>query len=136
MAQRMEGNVLFNDVLNMLFMVTWYWVKVHSEGNQPLPLHGLLFLNCNNGSFICAIPHKVVHTMAFVTPVVEHWLNCIWKEGSGFFNDALILFMVTWSQIYGKVPLDSERGNPVLPHGLLFLINSKGSFICIIPKTG
>ena len=31
---------------------------------------------------------------------------------------------------------DSERGNLVLPHGLLFPINSKGSFICIIPQTG
>ena len=26
---------------------------------------------------------------------------------------------------------DSERGNPLPPHGLLFLISSKGSFICI-----
>ena len=25
---------------------------------------------------------------------------------------------------------DSERGNPLLPHGLLFPVNSKGSFIC------
>ena len=31
---------------------------------------------------------------------------------------------------------DSERGNPLPPHGLLFLISSKGSFICIIPQTG
>ena len=31
---------------------------------------------------------------------------------------------------------DSERGNPVLPHGLLFPISSKGSFICTIPQTG
>ena len=28
---------------------------------------------------------------------------------------------------------DSERGNPLLPHGLLLLISSKGSFICTIP---
>ena len=28
---------------------------------------------------------------------------------------------------------DSERGNPLLPHGLLFPINSKGYFICTIP---
>ena len=28
---------------------------------------------------------------------------------------------------------DSERGNLLPPHGLLFLINSKGSFICTIP---
>ena len=31
---------------------------------------------------------------------------------------------------------DSERGNLLLPHGLLFPINSKGSFICTIPQTG
>ena len=31
---------------------------------------------------------------------------------------------------------DRERGNPLPPHGLLFPINSKGSFICIIPQTG
>ena len=28
---------------------------------------------------------------------------------------------------------DSERGNPLPPHKLLFPINSKGSFICTIP---
>ena len=31
---------------------------------------------------------------------------------------------------------DIERGNPLPPHGLLFPINSKGSFICTIPQTG
>ena len=31
---------------------------------------------------------------------------------------------------------DSERGNPLLPDGLHFLISSKGSFICNIPHTG
>ena len=30
---------------------------------------------------------------------------------------------------------DSERGNPLPPHRLLLLINSKGSFICTIPQT-
>ena len=28
---------------------------------------------------------------------------------------------------------DSEKGNPLPPYGLLFLINSKGSFTCTIP---
>ena len=28
---------------------------------------------------------------------------------------------------------DIERGYPLLPHGLLFPITSKGSVICIIP---
>ena len=31
---------------------------------------------------------------------------------------------------------DSERGNPLPPHGLLFPISIKGSFICTIPQTG
>ena len=31
---------------------------------------------------------------------------------------------------------DSERGNLQLPHGLLFPIYSKGSFLCTIPQTG
>ena len=31
---------------------------------------------------------------------------------------------------------DSEKGNLLLPHRLLLLINSKGSFICTIPQTG
>ena len=31
---------------------------------------------------------------------------------------------------------DSERGNPLSPHRLLFPISSKGSYICIIPQTG
>ena len=31
---------------------------------------------------------------------------------------------------------DSERENPLLPHGLLFPINSKGSFICTICGVG
>ena len=34
-----------------------------------------------------------------------------------------------------KDHLDSETGNPLLAHGLLFPINSKGSFICTIPQT-
>ena len=34
-----------------------------------------------------------------------------------------------------KDHLDSERGNPLPPHGLLFPISSKGSFISTIQKT-
>ena len=60
------------------------------------------------------------------------------KEGNVLFNDALNTFYL---RLYGvwhmvKDHSDSERGNPLLPHGLLFLISSKGSFICIIPQTG
>ena len=62
------------------------------------------------------------------------------KEGRTFFlfNDALNTFYL-W--LYGvrhmvKDHSDSERGNPLPPHGLLFPISSKGSFICTILQTG
>ena len=53
-------------------------------------------------------------------------------------NDALSTFYL---RLYGvrymvKDHSDSERGNPLPPHELLFPISSKGSFIRIIPKTG
>ena len=60
------------------------------------------------------------------------------KEESVLFNDALSTFYL---RLYGvrhmvKDHPDSQRGNPLPPHGLLFPISSKGSFICIIPQTG
>ena len=60
------------------------------------------------------------------------------KEGNVLFNDALNTFYL---RLYGvrhmvKDHSDSERGNPLPPHGLLFPISSKGSFICIVPQTG
>ena len=47
----------------------------------------------------------------------------------------------TLGRLYGvrhmvKDHSDSERGNLLRPHWLLFPISSKGSFICIIPQTG
>ena len=57
------------------------------------------------------------------------------KEGNVLFNDALNTFYL---RLYGVRHMvndhsDSERGNPLPPHGLLFPISSKGSFICTIP---
>ena len=57
--------------------------------------------------------------------------------GNVLFNDALNTFSL---QLYGvgymiKDHSDSERGNTLPPHGLLFPINSKGSFIRTIPHT-
>ena len=59
------------------------------------------------------------------------------KEGNVLFNDALNTFYL---RLYGlrymvKDHSDSEKGNPLPPHGLLFPISNKGSFICIIPQT-
>ena len=60
------------------------------------------------------------------------------KERNVLFNDALNTFYL-W--LYGvrhmvKDHSDSEKGNPLPPHRLLFMISSKGSFICIILQTG
>ena len=54
-------------------------------------------------------------------------------EGHFLFNDALNTFYL---RLYGvrhmvKDNSDSEIGNPLPPHALLFPISSKGSFICI-----
>ena len=46
-----------------------------SEKGDPLPSHRLLFPINSKGSFICTIPDRIAHTTAFVTPVVEHWLE-------------------------------------------------------------
>ena len=59
------------------------------------------------------------------------------KEGNVLFNDALNTFYLG---LYGvghmiKDHSESERGNPLLLHGLLFPIGSKGSFTCTIPQT-
>ena len=70
------------------------------------------------------------------------WLNWSYRtnerERNVLFNDALNTFYL---RLYGfghmiKDHSDSEKGHPLPPHGLLFPINSKGSFICIIPQTG
>ena len=60
------------------------------------------------------------------------------REGNVLFNNTLNTFYL---RLYGvghmvKDHSDSERVNPLPPHGLLFQINSKGSFICTIPQTG
>ena len=74
-----EGNVLFNDALNTFHLRLYgvrHMVKDHSDSEKgnPLPPHRLLFLINSKGSFICTIP-KTGHNTAFVTPVVEHWLE-------------------------------------------------------------
>ena len=62
----------------------------------------------------------------------------VWKERNVLFNDTLNTFYL---RLYGfrhmvKDHSDSEKGNPLSPHMLLFTINSKGSFISTIPQTG
>ena len=60
------------------------------------------------------------------------------RERNVLFNDAHNTFYL---RLYGvrhmvKDHSDSEKGNPLPPHRLLFPISSKCSFICTIPQTG
>ena len=72
-------------------------------------------------------------------------------EGNVLFNDALNTFFIYGYmasmhsthciELYGirhmvKDHSDSEKGNLLPPHRLLFPISSKGSFICTIPQRG
>ena len=60
------------------------------------------------------------------------------KDGSVLFHDALNTFSYGYNGVRHIVKdhSDSDRGNPLPPHGLLFPISSKGSFICTIAQTG
>ena len=47
-----------------------------SEKGNPLPPHGLLFPKYKQGFFYMQHPtDRISHSTAFVTPVVEHWLE-------------------------------------------------------------
>ena len=91
--------------------------------------------------------------MFYLTTLSTHFIYCymasdIWlrtilivrkeRKGNVLFNDTLNTFYLL---LYGirhmvKDHSDSEKGNPLPPHRLLFPISSKGSFICTIPQTG
>ena len=69
-----ERNVLFNDALNTFYLRLYgvrHMVKDHSDSEKgnPLPPHRLLLSINSNPT------DRIAHTTAFVTPVVEHWLE-------------------------------------------------------------
>ena len=82
--------------------------------------------------------HFILWLYGVVNMVKDHTNSERGKEGNVLFNNALNTFSL---RLYGvrhivKDHSYSERGNPLPPHGLLFPINSKGSFICAIPQAG
>ena len=58
------------------------------------------------------------------------------KEGNVLFNDALNTFYLRLCGVGHMVKdhSDSEKGNPLSPHGILFPINSKSSFYALSHK--
>ena len=65
--RRKKGTVLLNNALNAFYRQIFcirYRVNDHKNSqreNLLLPLHGLLFLISNKGSFICTIPQTGLH---------------------------------------------------------------------------
>ena len=81
-------------------------------------------------------PYLCYNTDPYLYYNTDPYYNLFYKFFS--FNDALNTFYL---RLYGvshmvKDHSDSERGNPLPPHGLLIPISSNGSFICIILQTG
>ena len=76
-----ERNVLFNAALNTFYLRLYgviHMVKDHSDSEKgnPLPPHRLLLSINSKGSYYMHHPtDRITHTTAFVTPVVEHWLE-------------------------------------------------------------
>ena len=66
-------------------------------------------------------PHQTISHCFFVFYLTTHSTHFIY----GYMASDMV-----------KNHSDSERENLLPPHGLLFPINSKGSFICTIPQTG
>ena len=115
MGVKKEGNVLFNDTRNTFYLRLYgvgYMVKNHldSERGNPLLPHGLLFPISSKGSFICTIPDRIVHTMAFVKPVVEDWLKL--KNVLGY----IVNFKNTWMASFTFT--SGTRCNGYLDHNL------------------
>ena len=87
----------------------------------------------NRFIYFVIIPEEVKDYTTAIYFLVQKALNRR-KEGNVLFNDALTHFYLL---LYGvrhmvKDHSDSEIGNPLLPHVLLFPISNEGSFICII----
>ena len=82
---------------------------------------------------------KIEREMFYLTTHSTHSIyGYMGRERNVLFNDTLNTFYL---RLYGirhmvKDHSDSEKGNPLPPHRLLFPINSKGSFICTISQTG
>ena len=71
----MEGATHSTHYIKRLYGVR-HMVKENSDGDKgnQLPPHGLLFL-ISKGYLIYIIPDRITHTTAFVTPVIEQWLE-------------------------------------------------------------
>ena len=99
-----------------------------------------MHIYANTHTLSLSLSLSLTHTYMLLVQMqcIRAFPRAIRKEGNVLFNDALNTFYL---RLYGvehmvKDHSDSERGNLLPPHRLLFPINSKGPFICTIPQTG
>ena len=82
----------------------------------------------------------IINLVVYLHRTGQHLVVAIWSiliyQGNVIFNDKFNTFYLRLYGVRHMVKDHSARGNPCPPHGLLFLSNSKGSFICTIPQTG
>ena len=81
--------------------------------------------------FICVCVFVFMHMCVCI--FAFYMYRCLYVHV--LFNNILNTFYLWLYRVRHMVKdhSDSKRGNPLLPHGLLFPINSKGSIICTIP---
>ena len=104
-------------------------VKDHSDSEKGnlLPPHRLLVPINSKGSFICTIPHRIAHTTAFVTPVVEHWLEREiaqwvhpmkdWSDDPSHHERTLLPRSYTSLPNYNVIHRTASEVSNVLPYG-------------------
>ena len=109
------------------FTVIWHqtYVKDHSDSERGnlLLTHWLLFPISSKGSFMHHPTDRITHTTAFVTPVMEHWLereiaqlvhHCTMSEHT--YHRATSCSLAKWKQIY-KIKcqsfINTVSSNPV-----------------------
>ena len=153
---REEGSVLFNDALN-----TFYGYMRAAAYTHTSPFEGrkqMFYLTTHSTHFIYGYMRAAAYThtsrfegrkeMFYLTTHSTHFIYgymraAAYTHTSRFEGRKEMFYLTTHSTLYlwlygvrHKNHSDRERGNPLLPHRLLFSISSKGSFICIIPQTG
>ena len=78
---RKEGNILFNDTLNTFYLRLYgirHMVNEHSNNEKIISTAATWATHSDQqqGIFYTHLTtDRITHTMAFVTPVVEHWLE-------------------------------------------------------------
>ena len=74
---RKEGNVLFNDALNTFYLRLYGVIQMVEDHSEEIRCRhmGYSFLLAARVLYMHHPTDRKTHTMAFVTPVVEHWLE-------------------------------------------------------------